>query len=104
MCRKKLVSAVRAATLSVVGRPWRKMEPHTWDANARSGFPSVGRALTLGLRCRRSYAHRLAVALAGLGVEPPLGHGGVARLTVHRDRGAVDHEVLVGRQLDVDPV
>jgi hypothetical protein len=30
MWRKKLVRAVRAAILSVSGRPWRKTEPTIW--------------------------------------------------------------------------
>src|ERR1700730_18605232 len=110
MCRKKLVSAVRAATLSVVGIPWRKIDPQIWAMNARSGLPSVGRALTapppslLTLPSSRSHPDRRAVALAGLGIQPPRRHRGVARLTVHGDGSPVDDEVLVRRELDVDPV
>src|SRR5207244_2097612 len=45
MCRKKLVSAERAATLSVVGSPWRKMDPQTCSTNARTGLACPGVAL-----------------------------------------------------------
>src|SRR5438309_10161645 len=53
MCRKKLVSAVRAATLSVVGRPWRKIDPQIWPRNflvTSIGFGLVS-ALTSNPQC-----------------------------------------------------
>src|SRR5487761_1082369 len=109
MCRKKLVRAVRAATLSVLGMPWRKIDPQTWPRKALIGLPSVGRALTAASSSvapspDRSDAHGHAVVLPRLGVQAPLRHRGVTRLPVHGQRAAVDHEVVVRGDRDVHPV
>src|SRR5207244_2462965 len=59
MCRKKLVSAVRAATLSVVGMPCRNIDPHTCSTKARSGFACPGVALIGAASSFPRYAPRI---------------------------------------------
>src|SRR5580704_16252627 len=109
MCRKKLVSAVRAATLSLVGRPWRNTDPQSCATNARTGFAESGVALTdrvpsYAQPASSSDPEGLAVALLGVDQQAPLWRLVVPGSTGRDKRCPVDRKKSVGCDLDVHPV